>query len=271
MLGKGDFVGVIGVGLVAVDGLGLVGILCGRDDLDVVGGLADLGCRAGLLKGLLGAACAKVGGSGAGHGVSERRGVLKAAELGRGVHLRRLDRVGRLGAAGGAVACHGLPRHGAGGLFGQGKRVEEGAGGGGWRRAKVEDPDNVEHGEQDEAGSGGLTGANVGVDEVVDAGAGENEAGGKVAAEGNVVGLDGVGGDDDKNANVEEEGIHDGPPGEFRKALAALNLGDNARYEADEPGEHADRESREGKGVTDDVAHLEAAAAIVSRMLHFLD
>ncbi len=34
---------------------------------------------------------------------------------------------------------------------------------------------------------------------------------------------------------------------------------------------HADGESSEGERVTDDVAHLEAAAAIGSRMFHFLD
>ncbi len=34
---------------------------------------------------------------------------------------------------------------------------------------------------------------------------------------------------------------------------------------------HADGEGGEGEGVTDDVAHLEATAAIGSRMFHFLD
>ncbi len=243
MLAKGDFVGIVGVGLVAVDGLGLVGILGGRHHLGIMG-LARLR-QAGLLTLLallrwLGCAGAKVGVARASHGVTERRGVFEAVELGRGVHLGRLDRVGCLGAASTAVGRHGLAVHGARRFLGKSKGVEEGTGRGGGRGAKVKDPDNVEHGEEDEAGAGSLTGAIVGVDEAVDAGAGEDEAGGKVAAEGDLVGLDGVGSDDDEDANVEEEGEDDGPPGKLGEVVlggaSGLDLGDDTRDEANEPG-----------------------------------
>lgn len=268
MLGKGDFVGIVGIGVVAVDGLGLVGVLGGRDDLGVMGRLGQ--GNLGRLLTLLGGAGAKVGGSGASHGVAERVAVFEAVELGRGVHLGRLDRVGSFGAAGAAVGSHGLAVHVGRGLLGEGKGIEESTRRGGGRGAKVKDPDNVKHGEQDETGAGGLASANVGVDEGVDAGAGEHQAGSEVAAEGDVVGLDRVGGDDDKDANIDEEGEDDGPPGELGEALA-LNLAYDAGDEAYEPGKHADGESGEGKRVTDDVAHLEAAAAIGPRMFHFLD
>ncbi len=245
MLGKGDFVGVFGVGLVAVDGLGLVGVLCGRHHLGVVARLARLGLNrlAGLLA-RLGGAGAKVGVSRASHGVANRGGVFKAIELCRCVHLGWLDRVGRLRTASAAIGRHGLAVHGARGLLGEGKGVEESAGRGGGRGAKVKDPDNVEHGEQDKAGAGGLAGANVGVDEVVDAGAGEDEAGSKVAAEGDVIGLDSVGGDDDEDADVDKEGVDGGPPGKLWEVvdggLGRLNLADDARDEADEPGKLMD-------------------------------
>lgn len=214
MLGEGNFVGIVGVGLVAVDGLGLVRVFRRGDNLGIVAWLGLL-----RLLALLGLALLCVGGSKVGVSSSVERvgrvGVLEATKLGGRVHLWRLDRVGRLGAAGAAVA-HGLTVH-TGRLLGQGKGVEESARGGRGRGAKVKDPDNVEHAEQDEASSGSLVGAGAGENEVADTNTGESETGGEVAADSDMVGVNSVGCDDDKDANVEEEGVDDGPPGQLGK------------------------------------------------------
>ena len=95
------------------------------------------------------------------------------------------------------------------------------------------------HGQQDEARGGGLERATAGVDEEVDRRRREDYAGGEVADYGHVVGLDGVGGDDDKDAYYEEEDVDDRPPGEdgeFER-LGDLYLADDAADEGHYPRE----------------------------------
>lgn len=150
MLAKGNLVGIVGVGLVAVDGLCTVRVLCRRDDLGIM--------AVGLVGLLLARVCAKGVAVGAarpvGLAATDRGRVFKAVELSRRVHLRRLDRVGGFGAARGTIDAHGRAVHGR--VFGQSKRVDESTGRRRGRRAKVEDPQNLVRKESEAESVAGL-------------------------------------------------------------------------------------------------------------------
>lgn len=143
---EADLIRVVRVRLVAVDGLGAVGILNrrvllllrlvvgGRRGVDVVAHAAELWRRRVACLGARGAAW--VAGDG--------RGCLEAVELGGRVHLGRL--VVELGFwAGLRVGGVGDGARGAGAwvLFVEGVRVDEGAVGGLGLGAIVEDPDDL--------------------------------------------------------------------------------------------------------------------------------
>lgn len=139
---EADFVCVVGVRFVAVDGLGAVGVL----DRGVLLGLVvgGWGCDVGVDAGKLGyRRVASLGASCGTAGVARyRRGRLEAVELGRGVHLRGLVVELRLWAVQVGVG-DGARRAGARVLLVQGVRVDKGAVGGVRLGAIVEDPDNL--------------------------------------------------------------------------------------------------------------------------------
>ena len=96
-----------------------------------------------------------------------------------------------------------------------------------------------DHGQEDEAGGGRLSRTALGVDEGIDRRGDENHATGEVARDGDVVGMDGIAGDDDEDADYEEQAIDDGPPGKGGEAVVAggLYLRNDAGNEGDEPSE----------------------------------
>lgn len=93
----------------------------------------------------------------------------------------------------------------------------------------------VNHGKQDETGSDSLSRTIVGVDDDIYARAGENQAGGNIAGNCYMIGLDGVAGDDDKNANILEQAVYDSPPRELGEALRFLNIRNDACDKGNEP------------------------------------
>lgn len=130
MFRKRDLVGVVRVGLVAVDGLSTVWVFCRLGDLGI--------CWLGRwLHGRL-EPRRSIGGPVV---VEGRRRVLEAVELRRrGVHLRWLMRGRGLRTATIATG-HGVSVHA--GVFLQGERVNVGACDSTWGRSKVEDPQNL--------------------------------------------------------------------------------------------------------------------------------
>src|SRR5687767_2772060 len=100
MLGEGNLVGIFGIGLVTVDRLCPIRVLCGWDDL----GICTRGRRlVGLRASSRGCtvwcsaveAAIELGAAGAVHAwaCANGRRVLETVELSRGVHLWRLHRV----------------------------------------------------------------------------------------------------------------------------------------------------------------------------------
>lgn len=106
------------------------------------------------------------------------------------------------------------------------------------------------HGQEDETRSCRLSRPALRVDEGIDRRGGQHHAPGEVARDGDMVGVYGVAGDDDEDAQDEEQAVDDGPPGEGRKSVkfGGLNLRDYARYEGDEPCELWGHESAGLKG-----------------------
>lgn len=140
MLLKADLIGVVGIGFVAVNGLGAVRVLDALLDRRLVLGGWCLGAHAAELRNRAVAALGAWGPAGiAGDG---GRG-LEAVQLGRGVHLRLLA-VGDLGlGAVGEAVGDGTRGARAGLLLVQGVRVDKGAVARGRLGAVVEDPDNL--------------------------------------------------------------------------------------------------------------------------------
>lgn len=118
--------------------------------------------------------------------------------LRRVIHLRGLHRVRGFRAASRSVVVERLLVHGR--LFGQGKRVDEGARGGRWSGTKVEYPEEIDHGQEDETSGGGLSGGAVGVNQAVNGGGNEHMAGGGVGSDSDMVGLHSIASNDDENA-----------------------------------------------------------------------
>lgn len=226
MLCEGNLVGILRVGIVAVDGLGAVGVFRRGNNLGIVArwfGSLRLSwrLRLGLLLELLRLAGAHgrakrlhVRGSSAADG----RRVLKAVELRRGVHLRRCDRMRSFGATSAAVVAHGLLAESR--ILSERERVDKGSGSRCRGRSKVEDPEDVDDGKEQEAGGRGLERADRAVDEVVDSRRDEDDASSAVRRKGNVVRLDRVASNDDEYANVKEERVEGRPPSKGSEGLA---------------------------------------------------
>lgn len=103
-------------------------------------------------------------------------------------------------------------------------------------RSKSSESTYGDHAEQDETGSGGLPSGLIAVDESIDRCRDQDEANARVGGEGDVVGVNGVAGDDDEDDNDKEKTEDDSPPGEFLNA-AILHSSDKDGDEGDEPGE----------------------------------
>lgn len=107
MLRERNFVGIVGVRFVAVDGLGTVGVLCWGYHFGV--GTAGGGAT-------LHGAVTKRGRDGGRPGdarhASDRGRVLKAVQLSRSVHLRRLNRSRSLGPCHATITIDRRPVHG---------------------------------------------------------------------------------------------------------------------------------------------------------------
>lgn len=106
VLGEGNFVGIIGVRLVAIDGLCTVRVLGRRDYLSV---RAWNTLRFHLLV-TESVRSNTIAGPWCGRDTSHGRRVLKAIKLGGCIHLRRLYRSGGLGPAT-TITTHGLAVH----------------------------------------------------------------------------------------------------------------------------------------------------------------
>lgn len=111
----------------------------------------------------------------------------------------------------------------------------------------------INHGEEDEPGSCGFLRAVRGVDQIIDAGAGEDKAGREEANDGNMVGLSGIGCDDNEDANDEAEHISNAKPGVIRigsatfwDGLGGRNGGTN---ECDKPRKLSERDRSAGSSL----------------------
>lgn len=108
------------------------------------------------------------------------------------------------------------------------------------------------HGKQDKAGGGGLSGAILGINERIDRRGDEDHATGEIARHGNVVGVYGVAGNDDKDPDDQEKTVDYRPPGESGESVIEgirdLYLGNDAGDEGDKPGQLGARQSKKMSG-----------------------
>lgn len=128
-------------------------------------------------------------------------------------------------------------------LLVEGERIEVCPRHGRWGRSKVEHPDNIYHGKQDEASRSGLLRTIRGIDQPVDARAAKDEPSREEANEGNMISLCGIGCHDDEDTNDEAEHICNGEPREIRKAEGSMLGGRDGRsHKRDKPCEYRDRD-----------------------------
>jgi hypothetical protein len=102
---------------------------------------------------------------------------------------------------------------------------------------KVRDLTYRHHGQEDKASGRGFLSPVAGIHKAVDGRSGQDETAGQVADDGDMVGLGGVGGDDDKDASNDEEVVDNGPPGICGEGALGLNLGDDGGDEGNDPRE----------------------------------
>ena len=123
-------------------------------------------------------------------------------------------------------------RRGLLGVFVQREAIDVGVRHGVGVGAEVEDPEDLDDGEEDVAGAGGLHGGFGRVDEGVCGRAGEDQAGGEEADDGDLVAGDGVEREHKRDPEETEELVGDGPPGEAREVGdAVVDVGDHLRDE----------------------------------------
>lgn len=202
MLGEADLVGIFGVRVVGVDSLGTIRVLGWLRDLAAI--RVDGRGRCGVTGGGTSASsaearlCGVALGTGGSAGITGDRGrSLEAAQLGRGIHL------------GSVAGCHSLwtstERAGHGtatairsGLFlVQGKGVDETAVRGLRGGSEVEDPNDDDHGQEDETSAGGLFSALGAVDRVVGTDGSQDKGSAQVTHNGDTINIAGVGTEDE--------------------------------------------------------------------------
>lgn len=247
MLGEADLVGVFGVGVVRVDRLGpvrvfgrlryLAGVLASGN----IGSRWLIGTRAGGgSEARLGRVALRARRSA---GVSGKRGRgLEATQLSRSVHLRGVAGGHGLGTSTKSTGHRAAVAVRAGLLLVQSERINKPAVRRLGRRAKVEDPDDGCHGEENKAGSGGLLGAMGTVDQSVGTERGQDQTTAQVSHNGDAIDMAGIGGKGDNQSHNHTEHITDSPPGEVRVVL--LDVGDDGGDECDKPCQDGDGEGR---------------------------
>jgi len=175
--------------------------------------------------------------------------------LGRGIHLRSV--AGGHGLrAGTKSAGHRTAALIRAWLFlVQGEGVDEAAVRGLRGGAKVEDPDDDDHRQQNETSTSSLFGTMGAVNGVVCADRGKDKGGTEVTNDGDTIDITGVGTEDEDQANVNTEHVSDRPPVQVR--IIGLNIGDNGRDEGDQPRQDRDGKRGQRKGVAQDIAGTE--------------
>lgn len=144
-------------------------------------------------------------------------------------------------AASRSVVVQRLLVHGR--LFGQSEGVDESARGGRGSRAKVEYPEEIDHGQEDETSGGSLSRGAVSVNQAVNGGSNEHMAGSSVGSESDMIGLNSIASNNDENARVEQQGVEDGPPSKFgertvsARVFRIIYLSKNSSDKGNEPGE----------------------------------
>lgn len=146
MLAETDFVGILGVCVVRVDGLRPVGVLGGlghlRAILSSTTSIRSTGSRTGTAEaGRLGGVA--LGSRGTAGVARHGGGGLKAAQLGRGVHLGGVGGGHRLGPGTEGAGHRAAASVRAGLLLVEGKRIDESTVRGLGSGTEIEDPDDL--------------------------------------------------------------------------------------------------------------------------------